>query len=307
MQRFSQWLGEHFLRLEAIAEGLLVAMILGSSLVFVKIALVDLGPLTILAFRYVFACALLLPPVLYRRHLTGWSPQLWKRFLFIGLSFYVIGNGTLVLGVRYLPATTASLLLSFIPLLVLCAGLLWLKEVPTRGQLAGVLVNLVGCCLFFSSGFQPIELLGIGIIVLGLVGNAAYGVAGRDLARQQRVDTLALTALPLTVGAAILLPLAFVFEGIPRFDGWTWGIVVVLAVIHTAGVYLLYNHALRVLAAFEMSVLVNLAPLATVLWAWILLGEQVSIIQLLGMVIVIVGAVLVQKGKSSQTPGENEK
>src|SRR4051812_30920620 len=123
-------------RLLAIAEGVLVALILGSTLVFVKIALASVGPLTIAALRYFLAFWLLLPFVLHRRHLTYWSSRLWLRFLFIGLSFYVIGNGALFWGLRYIPATTGSLLLSLVPILVLGMSLLWLKEVPAPRQLA---------------------------------------------------------------------------------------------------------------------------------------------------------------------------
>ena len=282
------------LRLRAIAEGILVALILGSTLVFVKIALTSLGPLTIAALRYMLAFFLLLPFLLRRRRLTGWSSRVWSRFLLIGLSFYVIGNGALIWGVRYLPATTASLLLSLVPLLVLFAGILWLKETPARGQLLGVLVGLAGCALFFSSGFKAGEPLGITIVAVGLLGNAAYGVLGREMTKEPLVDTLSLTAIPLGFGAALLLPLAFMIEGWPHFNTQAWSIVLLLAVIHTAGVYLLYNHALRTLAAFEMSVLVNLSPLFTALWAWLLLGELLSVVSLIGMVIVVIGTIIVQ-------------
>ncbi len=78
-----------------------------------------------------------------------------------------------------------------------------------------------------------------------------------------------------------------------------WGLVLWLAIINTACVYALYNHALRTLAAFEMSVILSLAPLVTALWAWLLLGERLVTIQLIGMVVVILGVALVQWGGQS--------
>jgi drug/metabolite transporter (DMT)-like permease len=284
--------------LQAITEGVLIALILGSTLVLAKIALTSLGPLTIAAVRYTLAFFLLLPFLLHRGRLTGWSSRVWGRFFLIGLSFYVIGNGSLIWGVRYLPATTASLLLSLVPLLVLLAGIIWLKETPARTQLVGVLIGLGGCILFFSSGLKAGEPLGLGIVAVGLLGNAMYGVLGREMTKEPGVDTLSLTAIPLGLGSAFLLPLAFVIEGWPKFEAQSWGIVLLLAVVHTAVVYLLYNHALRLLAAFELSVLVNLSPLFTALWAWLLLGELLGPLQLTGMLIVIIGAILVQWRRS---------
>jgi drug/metabolite transporter (DMT)-like permease len=58
---------------------------------------------------------------------------------------------------------------------------------------------------------------------------------------------------------------------------------------------MLYNHSLRILTALEMNVMLNLSPLGTALLAWLLLGERVTILQLAGMVVVIIGVVLVQQ------------
>jgi drug/metabolite transporter (DMT)-like permease len=47
-----------------------------------------------------------------------------------------------------------------------------------------------------------------------------------------------------------------------------------LAAVNTALGYILYNHALQVLTAFEMNVMLNLSPLWTALMAWFLLSER---------------------------------
>lgn len=142
--------------------------------------------------------------------------------------------------------------------------------------------------------------MGIAIVAVGLVGNAAYGMLGQEVAKTKQVDTLALTAIPLAFGGGMLLPIALSIEGVPRFSTIGWGIVLWLAMVNTACVYLLYNHALCVLAAFELSVILNLTPLVTALLAWLFLGERLSLIQLIGMVTVIGGVVLVQWGKQSR-------
>lgn len=132
----------------AIAESIVVTLLLGSTLVIAKGALHSVGPLTLAALRYCVAFLLFLPFLLRRRGREGWPSSLWLRFVAIGVSFYVVGNGALFLGLKYLPATTASLLLSLVPLLVLLAGIVWLRELPTRLQASGVLVGLIGSALF---------------------------------------------------------------------------------------------------------------------------------------------------------------
>jgi drug/metabolite transporter (DMT)-like permease len=127
-----------------------------------------------------------------------------------------------------------------------------------------------------------------------LAGNAMFGVLGRKVILSRQVDSLSLTAIPLGVGGGVLLPTALAIEGLPRLSITGLGIVLWLALINTALVFWLYNHALRQLIAFEMSVVVNLTPLVTAVWAWLLLKEKLSSLQVLGMITVIIGIGLVQ-------------
>ena len=154
---------------------------------------------------------------------------------------------------------------------------------------------LAGSVLFFSAGLQAGEPLGLGIVVVGLIGFLFFGILGREVAREQKVDTLSLTAIPLAFGGGLLLLVALPLEGLPTFSVTGYGIVLWLVVINTAFAYILYNHSLQVLTALEMNVMLNLSPLVTAVLAWLLLDERLSIVQIIGMISVIVGVVLVQK------------
>ena len=224
---------------------------------------------------------------------------LWFKLFLIGLSAYTIGNGALFWGLEYLSATTTSFLLSLTPILILALGVLWLKEVPTRLQVVGLIVTLAGSGLFFEFGLKPGELLGIGMMMIALIGFTSFGVLGREVARDQQTDTLTLTTIPLALGGGLLLVVAFPLEGLPGFPILVWGIVLWLALINTAVAYILYNHSLQVLTALEMNVLLNLSPLVTAGLAWFILGERLDVAQAAGMIIVIVGVILVQWKKRS--------
>jgi len=186
-------------------------------------------------------------------------------------------------------------MMSTITLLVLFGSILWLKEIPTRLQTVGILVTLGGTALFFLVGLKPGEPLGMAILSIGLISFTLFGVLGREAARGQKVDTLSLTAIPLALGGGLLLLVALPLEGLPHASPGTWGLVLWLAAVNTALGYILYNHALQVLTAFEMNVMLNLSPLWTALMAWFLLSERLLLWQWIGMVIVVVGVALVQR------------
>jgi drug/metabolite transporter (DMT)-like permease len=285
-------------RLVAVVEALIVNSIWASTFVLVKIGLYDLGPLTLAGLRY-FGGFLLLLPLMTRngQALQMWSPRVWIRLALIGICAYLIGNGALFWGLQYIPATTGSFILSLTPLLVLVMGIFWLKEIPTRRQMAGMGVAIIGSALFFSPGLRAGDPGAIMVVLLGLAGFALFGILGREVARERQMDTLSLTAIPLAFGGALLLLIALPMEGAPRFSLVGLMVVLWLAVINTALAYLLYNHSLQVLTAFEMNVLMNLAPLATAALAWMFLSETIAPIQVVGMIIVIFGVVLVERGR----------
>lgn len=284
-------------RIIAISEALGVTIILGSTLVLVKLVLNNLGPLTITAFRYSLAFMLLIPFLLLRGGLGRYPYSLWMRFILLGVSFYVIGNGALYLGLKFIPATTGSLLMSSVPLIVMLAGVFFLRETPTQVQFAGLAVVVLGSAVFFSPGLRSGEPLGLAIVGIGLIGNAAFEILGREVQQKQLTNTLTLTAIPLIVGSIMLMPLALLIEGLPKAPLSIWGLIFLLAGLNTAGVYALMNHALKVLAAFEMAVIVNLTPLLTALWSWLLLSEKPQMIQVVGILVVISGIILVERGK----------
>lgn len=280
----------------AIAESLFVTITWASSFIFVKMALNYMGPITIAGLRYLGAFIVLLPFFIRNNK----SPQpisrtLWIRLVAIGISGYTVGNGAFFWGLKHLPATTVSFLTSLLPLLILLLGIIWLKETPSLWQILGMIISLIGSGLFFSKKLQADELLGIFIISIGLIGFTLFGILGRAMAKNQQVNTLSLTAIPLAVGGGVLMLIAFFIEGFPTLNLTAWSIVIWLATVNTAFAYILYNHALQTLSALEMNIMFNLSPLGTALFAWVLLDERLNIIQIMGMATVIIGVILVQQ------------
>lgn len=280
----------------AIAESLLVAIIWASSFIFVKMELNYIGPITIAGLRYFGAFIVLLPFIIHHNK----SPQpisrtSWIRLVAIGISGYTIGNGAFFWGLKYLSATTVSFILSLLPLSILFLGIIWLKEIPSLWQTLGMIISLIGSGLFFSKKLHADELLGVFIISIGLIGFTLFGVLGRAMAKNQQVNTLSLTAIPLAVGGGVLMLIAFFIEGFPTLNLTAWSIVIWLATVNTAFAYMLYNHALQVLSALEMNIIFSLSPLGTALFARLLLDERLNIIQIMGMATVIIGVILVQQ------------
>jgi len=60
--------------------------------------------------------------------------------------------------------------------------------------------------------------------------------------------------------------------------------------------YILYNQALADLTAIEVNIILKLSPFFTAIYAWLLLGERITPLQVLAMMVAFAGIYLVQRG-----------
>ncbi|MBC7220291.1 EamA family transporter [Candidatus Bipolaricaulota bacterium] len=279
-------------RAVAGAEALLAAGIWASSFVGVKAALEHAGPLTVAGLRYTLAFLLFVP--LLRRSRGALPAGAWPRLALIGISQYTVGNGALFWSLRTLSATAGSLSLSLVPIVVLLLQIVWLRERPRGVALLGLALTVGGSVLFFLPTFEAGDAAALGALAVAVLAFAVLPVVGRELARAGSVGTVPLTAIPLGIGGGVLLAAALTWEGVPELPLAMWGVIVGLAVVNTALAYLVYNHALRHLTAVEANVILNLSPLGTALLAWLALGETLSPLRIVAMLVVLLGAGLVQ-------------
>ncbi len=283
----------------AVVEALIVNLIWSSSFIIVKIVLADLGPFTISGLRYLIGALFLLPFMLREKEKSPLTRKTWGLLILLGLSAYAIGNGAMFWSLRYLPATTVSFLMGTLTVTTLIVGIFLLKEIPSKMQIIGVLITLGGTALFFANGMQGGETLGLIIFGIGVIGFTTFGILGRKIARVGTVGTLRLTTIPLALGGGITLIIAFLLEGLPSAPPATWGLILFLAVVNTAIGYILYNHALQTLNAFQMNIALNLTPVWTAIFGFFLLNERLESLQMLGIAVMIAGVMLVQMRKAN--------
>lgn len=288
--------------LVAVCQALLVTFLWSLSWVLIKIGLHDVPALTFAGLRYTLAFLFLLPLFLRfggKTVLKGLSWRDWAGLITLGLVYYALTQGAQFLGLSLLPAVTVSLLLNLSAPAVTLFGIFWLGERPTGGQWAGMALCLAGIGIYFNGALPSgAQLIGLVVMVIGLLANAASSILGRGLNRQQRFSPLTITTISMGIGGLTLLAAGSSTQPLPDFTNGSWlqsGLIVVwLALVNTAFAFTLWNNALRTLSAMESSLINNtmLAQIAPL--AWIFLGEGVTVVQLLGLVLVGLGVLVVQ-------------
>lgn len=281
--------------LVALLEAFFVTFLWSSSYVLVKVGLMEMPPLSLVALRYMVASLILLPIALRggEGEFLG-EPKNVGKMLVLGLTGYTIAQGLQCVGLYFLPAVSVTFILNFTPLIVAVLGVVALKEYPRPLQLVGMGLVLAGAYMYFNAPLGGNSLIGIGITLVSGIGWGSYLVLGRLLFVRDELNPLGLTAFSMGFGTLLLALAAFTLEGIPSVSLTGWGIILWLGIINTALAFFLWNRALQRLEAFEISVLQNTMLVQIAILSWMFLGEHLTLSKLVPMVLVFVGALVVQ-------------
>lgn len=284
---------------KAILQALLVTFIWSLSWVFIKLGLGEIPALIFAGLRYSLAAVCLLIFAAYRSDIGAEIRQLnkadWAWLSLLGLIFYSVTQGAQFLALEYLPAVMLSLMLNFSAILVAIMSSFLLKERPNWQQIVGIGVFLIGALIYFGPVAIPSQqILGLFIGLISLIATSTASILGRFVNRNQRLSPLTVTVISMSIGSAILLVAGLLTEGFPNLSLNSWGIIIWLAIVHTAFAFTLWNNTLRTLSAIESSIINNTMLVQIAILAWIFLDEALSPLAILGLILVVIGTLIVQ-------------
>jgi drug/metabolite transporter (DMT)-like permease len=281
---------------------LLTTIFWGGTPVAGKLVLLDIPPLTVGVLRYGLA-TLVLVAVFWRRLPDPWS--LRRRDLWVLLGVGVLGtflNHILFFfALVFAPAAHGAIIPPTTSPLwtVLLASRLG-KERVTPGQIAGMLLCLVGVVLVV----QPERLArgGGASVLLGdllfLLGGVAWGIYSYlSKVAMQGLSAVATLTFGMSVGTVFLVPLALSeqpWRALGAAHATAWAALGFLTLAGTVLSFLWWNVAIRRVGAGRTAVFTNLVPVFGVLLSWLVLGERLTVIQLMGGLLAVVGVAVCQ-------------
>ncbi|WP_227357112.1 DMT family transporter [Haladaptatus salinisoli] len=279
---------------------LTAAILTGGMYVANKAGLPYLPPVFFASLRFLTAATLLLPYVAIRTEPL--HPQTHTDYLTILASGgLVVGaaNVFLFVGQQYTTSATAAILISLSPILTVgLAAVVLPSNRLTRRGVGGVVLGLVGVSIVAHpdpSNFFSVTVIGMGILFLAAVSLAIGGVALRHL--QSSLSPLAITAWATLVGGLAMFILSLA-RGEP-IQTVSWTPVALLAVVYNGIIatpigYVAYFSLLEAVGPVRVNLLTYVSPLVTALLGWLLLGEQLSLLTLVGFVVIATGFVLIE-------------
>lgn len=269
-----------------------LAAIWGSSFMFMRIAVPQLGPVWLLEMRLVAASLILLiisramrRPLHIRKH--------WRHYLILGVFNTALPFWAFAYAAQTLPASMLAILNSTAPLWGLLIGFVWRGKPITRRAIVGLLLGMSGVASLVGLGGLAVQPEALFAVVLTASAAVCYGIASSYAEYAEKVETYANAHGSLWAATLLLLP--FVpFAPMPTV--WPPGAVaaaLILGVLCTGVAYLLYFHLIATAGAPSALTVGYLIPLWGVLWGWLFLDEAVGLHTLLGAGLVLSGTMLV--------------
>ena len=144
------------------------------------------------------------------------------------------------------------------------------------------------------------------LAIVGMLMFAAYFVVVKEV--RQHLDTFSLQTLTMVIGAAALYPFAAIEAGrfmapIPSLGNWVW-VAAVLAVPGTG--HFLMNWAHLHISLTVSGMLTLGIPVLSAIGAWLVLGQEMTPIQMGGMVVALTALVVVVLDQP-ETPAQQPK
>lgn len=280
----------------SVVDFLLLAAIWGSSFLFMRVAVVEFGPLPTAAVRVAVAAIFLLPLLWWR----GLGPQLrqhWKVIMLVGLLNSGIPFALFSFALLSITTGLSAILNATVPLFGALVAWLWLKDRPTGSRVLGLAVGFLGVAMLAwdKATFRP-DASGIapGWAVLACLGaTICYAFAASATKRYLGGLPPLVTATGSQVGATLGLALPALWLWPAQMPGGqAWLAVLVVGVLCTAVAYILYFRLIEQAGPARALAVTFVVPVFAIFYGMLFLQEPVTGWMLLCGAVIVCGTAL---------------
>lgn len=274
---------------------MILAALWGGSFLFMRVAVPEFGPVSLIALRAGIAALFLIPVLLMRKRtqLTQIKPNLKAlgivAFFNIALPFVLIAYALL-----HLTSGIGSVLNATTPMFGALIGWLWLKQALSNSAMLGLLLGFCGVFILvgdkLSGNGDTFILLPI---ICALLATASYGFAVNYTRETlQGVESLVIATAAQSIAALMLLPLAFLFWPAQNPGVTAWLNVIALGILSTGIAFILYFYLLKQIGAVRLTTVTFYIPIFGISFGALLLDEKIGLQMLLGAAIIVIGTML---------------
>ena len=286
--------------LRSVFLGLSFALMWSSAFASARIIVLEAPPLMTLSLRFFISGTVAVGIALLLKQSWRLTKAQWRAIVVFGLCQNALYLGLNFIAMQTVQASIAAIIASTMPLLVALVGWVFLRQRLPIVALLGLVTGLVGVLVIMVPRLQGgLDPWGVLLCVLGVASLTIATLSVRNAVSSGQV--LMIVGLQMLVGSAALTVPALLFE--------TWNVTITPLL---AGAFSYTTLVPGLAATVIWFVLVSrigavraatfhfLNPFFGVALAAVLLGEQIGLIDVLGVAIIAAGIFAVQVSKQTK-------
>lgn len=284
---------------------LLLGAIWSSSFMWIKIAIQEVGPVTLVAFRVSFGLLFGIAVILIQRVQLPRTLKAWTPILILGLTNVAIPFFLISWGEQYIDSAVASILDATVPLFTIVFANIFLKDDKmTLPKVAGLVFGFIGVVILMSKDIHTSanSILGQAAVVLASVFYAGSVIIVRRTTED--MPGIIRGALPLASASAVMWIGTFLVERplrVPQL-GISWVALLFLGVVGSGIAFMMSSYLVHEIGPTRLSMVTYLFPLGGVALGVTFLSEQLSWQLIAGAVLIIVSLVVANLEPTKSAP-----
>lgn len=284
--------------LKVYAAMFLAMLFWGYSFIWTKGVLDYYNPVSIILSRLILSTAFMFIVNIWLKRLQKLDRKTWKLIILVSFFepfLYFIGENY---GLSYVSSTITSVMIALIPLFSPIAAYIFFKERVSFINIAGIIVSIIGVLFVilkddFSLDANPIGLL---LLLLAVISAIAYSIVVVRIS--DKTNVFSIITYQNMIGILWFIPMFFILD---YNDFMSKGIllkpylsIIQLAIFGSSAAFLLFTYGIRKLGVTKANMWGNAIPVFTAFFAWMVLGEELSFMNIVGIIIVVSGLFLSQ-------------
>ena len=276
---------------------ILLAIIWGTSFVFIKKCLAVFTPIQVGSFRIMMAGLVFIPWLVANK--TPYPKEKTKYFFLSGLLGYLLPAFLFSIAGSKINSSLSGTLNATTPLFVLIVGALFFNQEIKKGQISGLILGFLGSLMLVLIGKTGDFSFDNPYALLVVLATVMYGfnvnIIGKHLKNINAISLTAWSLMGVSVIAAIVL---FSTDFIQRASQANTGILLfylfILGAVNSGIASIIFNYIIKIASPVFASSVTYLIPIvATILGS--IDSEQIFIWHYIGMVVILVGVYLINK------------
>jgi drug/metabolite transporter (DMT)-like permease len=206
---------------------------------------------------------------------------------------------------KHTSSVNTSLIAAMNPIVTTIMASIFLKEKFPKKAIGGILISFTGVALIVTNGsLEVIKNMNFNIgdiyMLMAILSFSIYFIVLKGIVG--RIDPMKLTFYVFFFCVVMLVPMVIYenpVEYLPRTTSKGWGSLIYMSIFASVVAYLIQQISVKRIGPAKTSLYVNLVPLFSMIMAYFILGEVITLPKIFAGAMIISGVLITLKSKSS--------